>query len=69
MITKPTNKSGRPPAHHENAKTTGERVAALRQRRADLGLTRLELYAHPTDHQAIKEYAAKLAKQRERKRA
>ena len=49
------------------AKTNAERIAALRQRRADLGLTRLELYAHPDDHEAIKELAAKLQRKRERK--
>ncbi len=49
-----------------NAKTTQERVAALRQRRAELGLTRLELYAHPDDHEAIKALAAKLQGKRER---
>lgn len=48
------------------AKTTAARVAELRQRRADLGLTRLELYAHPDDHEAIKKLAAKLQRRRER---
>lgn len=48
------------------AKTTAARVAELRQRRADLGLTRLELYAHPDDHKAIKALAAKLQRKRER---
>lgn len=48
------------------AKTNAERIAALRQRRADLGLTRLELYAHPDDHEAIKELAEKLQRKRER---
>lgn len=48
------------------AKTTAARVAELRQRRADLGLTRLELYAHPDDHEAIKALAAKLQRKRER---
>ena len=41
-------------------KTTAARVAALRQRRAALGLKRLELYAHPTDHAALKALAARL---------
>jgi hypothetical protein len=45
---------------------TAERVAALRQRRADKGLTRLEIYAHPEDHSAIKATAAKLQAKRER---
>lgn len=50
------------------AQTPAERKASERQRRADAGLTRLEVYAHPDDHAAIKAYAAKLAKKRERKR-
>ena len=41
-------------------------MAELRRRRADLGLTRLELYAHPDDHEAIKSLAAKLQRKRER---
>jgi hypothetical protein len=31
------------------AKTTAERVSALRQRRADLGLVRLDVYVHADD--------------------
>ncbi len=45
-------------------KTTAERVAALRAARDAQGLKRLELYAHPDDHAAIKEHAAKLAVKR-----
>lgn len=45
-------------------KTIAARVAALRERRAALGQTRLELYAHPEDHAAIKAHAEKLAKKR-----
>ena len=41
-------------------KTTAARVAALRQRRVALGLKRLELYAHPADHAALKALAARL---------
>ena len=48
------------------AKTAAARVAKLRQRRDDLGLKRLELYAHPDDHEAIKALAAKLQRKRER---
>ena len=48
------------------AKTTAARVAALRERRTASGLARLELYAHPDDHAAIKSYAAKLARRRVR---
>jgi hypothetical protein len=49
------------------AKTTTERVQELRQRRETLQLKRLELYAHEGDHEAIKAYAAKLQRKRERK--
>jgi hypothetical protein len=49
------------------AKTTTERVQELRQRRELLGLTRLEIYVHPDDHEAIKALAAKLQRKRERK--
>jgi len=47
------------------AKTTTERVAAMRAARDALGLRRLDLYAHPDDWPAIKALAAKLAKKRE----
>ena len=43
---------------------TAKRVAALRARRAALGQTRLELYAHPEDHPAIKALAEKLQRRR-----
>ena len=43
------------------AKTTTERVAALRATRKALGLQRVELYAHPADIPAIRAHAAKLA--------
>lgn len=46
------------------AKTTAERVAALRAARDSLGLRRLELYAHPEDWPAIKEAAEKLRRRR-----
>jgi cell division protein ZapA (FtsZ GTPase activity inhibitor) len=49
-----------------NAKTVNERVAELRQRRQELGLTRLELYVHPEDHEAIKALAEKLQRRRTR---
>ncbi|HMR09224.1 MAG TPA: hypothetical protein PKA88_25765 [Polyangiaceae bacterium] len=48
------------------AKTTAERVAALRAARDALGLKRLELYAHPDDWPAIKALAEKLQKRRTR---
>ena len=47
-------------------KSISERVVALRERAAALGLKRLELYAHPEDWVAIKELAAKLQKRREK---
>lgn len=46
------------------AKTTAERVAAMRQARDALGLKRLELYAHPEDWPAIQALAKKLARKR-----
>ena len=48
------------------AKTTSERVQALRAARDALGLKRLELYAHPDDWPAIKALAEKLQRKRER---
>jgi hypothetical protein len=45
-------------------KTPTQRVAELRQRRAEQGLTRLDVYAHPDDHAAIKILAEKLTKRR-----
>ena len=48
------------------AKTTAERVAALRAARDALGLKRLELYAHPEDWPAIKALAEKLQRRRAR---
>ena len=49
-----------------SAKTTSERVAALRAARDALGLKRLELYAHPEDWTAIKALAEKLQRKRAR---
>jgi hypothetical protein len=46
------------------AKTTSERVAAMRAARDALGLKRLELYAHPEDWPAIKAVAEKLQRRR-----
>lgn len=48
------------------AKTTAERVAALRAARDALGLKRLELYAHTEDWPAIKALAEKLQRRRAR---
>ena len=47
-------------------KTTAQRVQALRQRRAELGQVRLELYAHPLDHAPIKAFAVKLQSKRDK---
>lgn len=41
-------------------KPSAPRVAALRERRAALGLVRLELWARPEHHAAIRGYAAAL---------
>lgn len=46
------------------AKTTSERVAAMRAARDLLGLRRLDLYAHPDDWPAIKALAEKLQRRR-----
>jgi len=46
------------------AKTTTERVAAMRAAREALGLKRLELYAHPDDWPAIKALSEKLQRKR-----
>lgn len=48
------------------AKTTRERVQAMRAARDALGLKRLELYAHPEDWPAIKALAERLQKKRAR---
>ena len=49
-----------------HAKTTIERVQAMRAARDALGLKRLELYAHPDDWPAIKALAEKLQRRRAR---
>lgn len=45
---------------------TTARVQALRQRRADLGLQRLELYVHPDDRELVQKYARRLQRRREK---
>lgn len=45
-------------------KTATARVAALRQRRAEQGLVRLDLYVHPDDHTAVKAVAQALTQRR-----
>lgn len=52
------------PEKEPAAPTSGARVAALRERRAALGLVRLEVYAHPEDHPAIKAVAQRLTQER-----
>jgi hypothetical protein len=49
------------------AKTIAQRVADLRARREALGLTRLELWARPEDHEYLKAKAEWLQKRRERR--
>jgi hypothetical protein len=49
------------------AKTTKQRVTAMRLARDALGLKRLELYAHPEDWPQIKALAEKLAARLHRK--
>lgn len=43
---------------------TAQRVAAMRQRRQAIGLRRLELYAHPDDHERLKRLAEALQRRR-----
>ena len=47
-------------------KPVKDRVAALRERRAALGLVRLELWARPEHHARIKAYAQRLSKEEKR---
>lgn len=51
---------------HMIAKTTSERVEALRADRKAQGLKRMELYAHPEDWPAIKALAEKIQRKRAR---
>jgi len=44
----------------QTAKSAAERQAALKKRRADLGLVRVELYATPENAEKIRKYAARL---------
>ena len=49
------------------AKTVTQRVQELRERRAAAGLAEVRgAFAHPDDHPAIKEFAAKTVRKRER---
>lgn len=42
-----------------------KRMAALRDRRRKAGMTPMEVWAHPDDHQAIRDEAARLTKARD----
>ena len=42
-----------------------KRMAALRDRRRKAGMTPMEVWAHPDDHQSIRDEAARLAKDRD----
>ncbi len=47
------------------AKTSAERQAAFRQRKADTEATEVRgIFAHPDDHAEVKEAAAKIARRR-----
>lgn len=49
------------------AKTTNERQRAFKQRQAEAGLKEIRnLWAHPDDHEAIKAYAGKLTRRRQK---
>ena len=48
------------------AKPATERMAALRKRRQESGLARLELWLHPDDHEAVKDAASKLQRKRDK---
>ena len=49
------------------AKTLTERVTESKHRKRDAGLKEVRsLWAHPEDHAALREHAAKLARRRER---
>ena len=48
------------------AKPATERMAELRKRRQEAGLTRVELWVHQDDLEAVKAMAEKLRKRREK---
>ena len=47
------------------AKPAKERMAALRKRRQESGLVRLELWLHPDDHESVKNVVAELRQKRD----
>lgn len=48
-------------------KTNQERLQALREKRALMGLKRFDIYLHPLDWPAVKRLVARLTKRREGK--
>lgn len=46
--------------------TNSERQRKLRDERRSKGLVRLELWLNPNDHERVKRYAERLAKEREK---
>ncbi len=46
------------------ATLTAQRVAAFRAKRAEMGLSRLDIYAHPDDHKDIKAFVTYLTHKR-----
>ena len=46
-------------------KTNADYIRATRERREKLGLVRLELWAHPDDHEQIKRYALRFQRKRQ----
>lgn len=53
----------------KTAMTAAQRVAALRTRRAEIGLLRLELYVHPDDREQVQKFVDKLNKKRAKRLA
>lgn len=45
-------------------KTNADYIRATRERREQSGLVRLELWAHPDDHDQIKRYALRFQRKR-----
>ena len=46
-------------------KTNADHIRATRERREKSGLVRLELWAHPDDHEQIKRYALRFQRKRQ----
>lgn len=56
---------GKEGVHRTAPVPPSERMAALRERRRKAGLKPLEIWAHPDDHQAIRDEAARLVEARD----